>query len=185
MPDIYEQIWNLSSSHVLVSRCDATGTPLNPAADVVLDEQAKAGGSMLIDNAPRLLIPSVRSGLFTEPTFATLITLLDHYDVTEGVAEKLLSDPVHGPAVEAFLDAILPTPPMLLALNHIKATWEPPSPTPSSARRSRASGLNPSRTTSGMWCLTASALNMSSSEKARERRRMDRPTITLVGITLG
>lgn len=125
MLDIYEQIWNLPSSHVLVSRCDATGTPLNPAADVVLDEQAKAGGSMLIDNAPRLLIPFVRSGLFTESTFATLITLLDHYDVTEGVAEKPLSDPVHGPAVEAFLDAILPTPPMLLALNHIKATWEP------------------------------------------------------------
>lgn len=93
MPDIYEQIWNLSASHVKVSRCGADGTPFDPTADVALDEQERAGGSMLNDNATRPLIPMVRSSLLNEPTFATLIALLDNYDVTEGVAELPL-DPI-------------------------------------------------------------------------------------------
>ena len=75
MPDIFEQIWDLPSSHVRVSRCDASGNPLDMTADLALDEQGRAGGSMLNDNATRPLIPMVRSSLLTEPTFATLIDL--------------------------------------------------------------------------------------------------------------
>lgn len=124
MTDIFEQIWTLPESHIKVTKCDAAGVPLDSTADVALDEQARAGGSLLNDNAPRPLIPFVRTGLFTDPSFATLIELLDNYNATEGVAERLLTDTSHGPAVDAFLTAILPTPPMQLAKEHIKTNFD-------------------------------------------------------------
>jgi poly(U)-specific endoribonuclease len=124
MADIYEQIWNLPSSHVKVTKCDATGSPLDATADVALDEQGKAGGSMSIDNAGRPLIPFVKAGLLAEPTFATLIALLDDYNVVEGEAEPAITGTPHGTSVDAFLDAILPTAPMQLAKTHIQATFD-------------------------------------------------------------
>jgi len=53
MPDIYEQLWNLFASHVKVSRTSAAGAPVDPTADVALDEQDRAGGSMLYQGTTR------------------------------------------------------------------------------------------------------------------------------------
>jgi len=112
--------------------------PLDSTADVALDEQARAGGSLLNDNAPRPLIPFVRTRLFTDPSFATLIELLDNYNATEGVAERLLTDTSHGPAVDAFLTAILPTPPMQLAWEYIKTVSVAQRPEFTGAFRSKS-----------------------------------------------
>lgn len=124
MADIFEEIWALPSSHVKVTKCDASGNPLDATADVAIDEQNRAGNSMNVDNAPRKLIPMVRTGLFSEPTFATLIPLLGHYTAPEGMAETPLTDATHGAAVDAFLDAVIPTEPVQKAKNFIKSNYD-------------------------------------------------------------
>lgn len=121
MGDIFETIWQLPTSHVTVSRRGADGAFINPEADILLEEvRANGGNCVNQDHAPNKLFQFVNETLFAEPTFATFIALLDNYTAVEGESEKLLTDPAHGAAVDAFVDAVLNTEPMQVAVEHIR-----------------------------------------------------------------
>ena len=87
MADIYETIWNHPASHVSVSRRGNNQTWINPNADVLLDEQGKATGCSSEEALDRPLIAQVNEVIFQEPTFRTLIALLDNYTAQEAQPE--------------------------------------------------------------------------------------------------
>ena len=126
MTDIYETIWQHPTSHVTVSRRGADGKFMDENADILLNEVTTHGGNCIgEDRAASPLFDHVNAGLFTQPTFQTFVALLDNYTAAEGQAEALLSDPLHGAEVDAFVDAVLPTPPMQLALAYVREQLRP------------------------------------------------------------
>lgn len=125
MPDIYEAIWNSRGSHVSVSRRGSDGTWLDPQADVLLDEGAKAQSVTSAAALERPLFARVNESLFDQASFATFITLLDNYTAREGRPERSPDDPGVAPEIDAFLDAIMDTPPMELAFEHVQQTLDP------------------------------------------------------------
>lgn len=121
MSDIFETIWQHPASHLSVSRRGPNGEFTDPTADILLEEVRAPGGNCINeDHAPAKLFHFVNEARFSEPTFATLIALLDNYTAVENQPEKPLSDPDHGAEVNAFLDAVLATEPMQLAITHIR-----------------------------------------------------------------
>ena len=124
MADIYESIWDDPAGHVSVSR-RVEGAFDNPGADVLLDEQGPVAACSGQGTAPRPLLAGVREAVLGEPTFETFIALLDNYTAKEGQAEKPLTDPDHRPQVDAFLDAVLPTGPMMLAVDYVRQELRP------------------------------------------------------------
>jgi len=133
--DIYEKLWELVDSHVTVTRLGSDGSPIDPAAAVVLDEQGKAGDCQNDGNADRPLIAQVDETIFGEPTFKTFIALLDNYTAVENEPEVAFdrgdngdgtfADPTHDAEVNAFLDAVLASPPMQMASEHIRIVLKP------------------------------------------------------------
>lgn len=128
MADIVETIWNLPESHVPVTGVDASGAPLDPTAKIVLREAQPTAAC--VNETPRAdLFVSVDETLFDEPTFKTLIALFDNYTAVESHSadefqELPLDDPAHGPEVNAFIDAVLPTKPVQTAKDFIQAELE-------------------------------------------------------------
>ncbi len=135
MGDIYETIWDLPDSHVPVTRRDSNGSPIDPAATVVLDEQSKAGNCLHDGNADRPLFAHVDETAFNEPTFGTFIALLDNYTAVEnepetafnrdGNGDGTFADATHDSEVNAFLDAVLASRPMQVAADHIRSVLKP------------------------------------------------------------
>lgn len=124
MADIYTQIWNAAGSRVQVSRRSADGT-FDPAAPIHLDEQTGSDGCVAAEAVERPLFPHVDEALFAEPTFRALIALFDNYTALEDRTERTLDDPVHAREVDAFVDAVLATPAMDLAFEHLRDEIEP------------------------------------------------------------
>lgn len=135
MGDIYETIWELDASHVTVTRRGSDGSPIDPTATVVLDEQGKAGNCQNDGNADRPLMARVDETVFDEPTFNTFIALLDNYTAIEdkpevgfdrdGNGDGTFADSTHDAEVNAFLDAVLASPPMQVASEHIRTVLKP------------------------------------------------------------
>lgn len=128
MSDIVEEIWNLPESHVPVTVVDDSGSPVDPSAKIVLREALPT--QACIDEPPiDDLFVAVDETLFDEPTFKTMIALFDNYTAVESHAanefqELPLNDPTHGPEVDAFVDAVLPTKPVQTAKDFIQAELE-------------------------------------------------------------
>jgi len=126
MTDIYETIWQHPESHVTVSRRGADGKFVDESADILLNEVTTHGGNCIgEDRATGPLFQHANEALFTQPTFQTFVALLDNYTAVEGRPESPLADPVHGPEVDAFVDAVLPTAPMQLALAYVREHLRP------------------------------------------------------------
>lgn len=114
MPDIYEQILTHPESWLLVARPDGAGGWTDPAAPIRLVERdAAAAGQKLFEQ--------VDATIFSRPTIAALLPLFDNFNPFEGEAESGLGDATHSIEVEAFLDAIMPTAPMQLAADYLRA----------------------------------------------------------------
>jgi poly(U)-specific endoribonuclease len=120
MSDIFEAIWNHPASHVSVSCRGPDGWFTNPDADILLEEAPSQGGDCIgEDNAPGPLFYRVNDSLFTQPTFQTFAALLDNYTAVEGREERPLSHSEHGAEVDAFVNAVLATEPMKLAVEYV------------------------------------------------------------------
>jgi poly(U)-specific endoribonuclease len=126
MSDIFETIWNHPASHVSVSRRGPNGQFTDQNADILLEEVQSHGGNCIDeDSAPSPLFHRVNESLFTQPTFQTFIALLDNYTAVEGREERSLSDPGHKGQVDAFVDTVLATEPMKLAIGHVREHLRP------------------------------------------------------------
>ena len=91
--DIFQTIWNLPESHVVVTTLDKNGMPLDPNAKVAVNEQGKGGNCLNEDNAPLPLLSHVDETIFDEPSFKTFIALLDNYTAAEQEPEVTFEKP--------------------------------------------------------------------------------------------
>lgn len=125
--DIFATIWDLPESHIVVSTMGADGNPVSPGAQVVLQEQGRAGDCLDQDNAPEPLLSGVDETVFEEPTFKTFIALLDNYTAVEGLHETDFSEVGNSrwKEVDAFLDAVFESKTMKVAIEHIQSELSP------------------------------------------------------------
>ncbi|QGJ69912.1 Hypothetical protein PBC10988_16010 [Planctomycetales bacterium 10988] len=124
MSDIFAKIWNLPESHLSVTRRGPDGSPVDPTAKIVLDEQRKAK-RCLNDPAPdRPLFRYVDESVFEEPSFRTFIALLDNYTAIEGEPERSFADTSHNKEIDNFLKVVFESKPMTVAFEFIKTELE-------------------------------------------------------------
>lgn len=125
--DIFAKIWNMPESHVSVTKMGPDEKPIDETAIVIVHEQGKAGNCLSQDNAPQPLLTVRDESIFDEPTFKTLIALFDNYTAVEEQPEVTFSEAnhAHWQEVDAFLDAVLATEPMKVAIEHIQTELKP------------------------------------------------------------
>ncbi|MBD6614699.1 endoribonuclease [Komarekiella sp. 'clone 1'] len=116
MSDIYQQIWNSDKNGFSVSLRSGDGWK-NPDADILLDLQTEASGKTNIDLATQPLFFQVNEEKLNGQTYTTFVQLLNNY-VANFRADEILTTEEQE-EIEKFLDAILPTEPMKLALEYI------------------------------------------------------------------
>lgn len=120
MTSIYDQIWAADENGCIVTHLDDSGTPLLQNANVVLNEQAKAGGRREIDLATQPLFHYVDSEVLERPTYQAFKSLLDNY-VTNTRIPEVVSQ-VEEAEIDNFLNLIFPTAPMRIAYEHVTQT---------------------------------------------------------------
>jgi poly(U)-specific endoribonuclease len=125
--DIFSTIWDLPQSHLSVTKAGIDGTPLDPNAVIIVNEQSAAGSCLNQDNAPLPLLTVRDESIFNEKTFATLIPLFDNYTAIEERPEVLMTDVEnpHWKEVDAFLDAVFETVAMKAAIKYIQTDLSP------------------------------------------------------------
>ena len=125
--DIFQTIWNLPESHVVVTTLDKNGKPLDPKAKVAVNEQGKGGNCLNEDNAPLPLLSHVDETIFDEPSFKTFIALLDNYTAAEQEPEVTFEKPddPHWKEVDAFMDTMFSTKTVQVAVEHIQKELAP------------------------------------------------------------
>ena len=107
MNDIYQQIWNSDRHKLSVSPRSDRQKWLEPAADILLDEQVKAFGRRDLDLAKKPLFRKVNEAkIQTIPTYFSLIKLLDNYRFDNRRSE-IITKP-EKTEIEQFLADILP-----------------------------------------------------------------------------
>lgn len=125
--DIFATIWDMPESHISVTKMGDDGKPLDANAIVIVHEQGKAGQCLHHDNAPDPVITVTDESFLQEPTFATLAALFDNYTAAEHQPEVAYEDAEHPhwKEVDAFLDAVLDTPTMKVAIEHVQKELSP------------------------------------------------------------
>ena len=119
-PDnIYQVLWENDPNQFSVSPRNPDGSWANPDADILLDEQLKAGGHRNIDLAKRPLFHRVNEDKFFDDrrTYVLFIELLNNYTVR--VLDPEFASEAEQKERDDFLEGILPTPPVRLALRYI------------------------------------------------------------------
>lgn len=118
MSDIYQKIWEGDRHQFSVSPRNKAGEWENANADILLDEQVKSSGNRHLDLATRPLFYKVNEERFQLPTYRCFIGLLDNYVVNARDSEEMSEEEEE--EINQFLDAILDTEPMAIALNYIR-----------------------------------------------------------------
>ncbi|NRB06484.1 MAG: lamin tail domain-containing protein [Richelia sp.] len=121
--EIYQRIWNNDENKFSVSPRNEKGEWEDENADILLDEQVKAGGKREIDLATRPLFYRVNeSKLFDErTTYVSFISLLDNYAIRSLDPEFTTEE--EAAEQERFLSLILPTKPMKIAWEYINKAF--------------------------------------------------------------
>ena len=118
MSDIYQKIWEGDRHQFSVSPRNEAGEWENQNADILLDEQVKSSGNRHLDLATRPLFYKVNEEKFQLPNYRCFIGLLDNYVVNARESEEMSEEEEE--EINQFLDAILDTEPMAIALNYIR-----------------------------------------------------------------
>lgn len=117
MSDIYQRLWDGDRNKFSVSSRQESGEWENENADILLDEQVQASGDRTIDLAENPLFYRVNEEKLAGPTYAKFIKLLDNYVVSTRGTEEMTSE--ESGEIDEFLDEIMGTPPMAIALDYI------------------------------------------------------------------
>ncbi len=117
--NILDILWDHDDQRMSVSDRDESGNWRDPNADILLDKQQQAKGSIdsLIDSSPNPLFHTVRTEKFELPTYKAFIELLDNYDAIVNNEEYL--DGKELTEINTFLDAILETKCMHICFDYI------------------------------------------------------------------
>lgn len=117
---IYQKLWDidLAANGCTVSLRDEKGDWINPAADILIDQQSEATRG--VDKAPNPLFNKVNTHKLQGLTYKRLIALLDNYVANRGDTEDLLgSNEIEDTEIENFLEAIMSTQVMQAALEYV------------------------------------------------------------------
>ncbi len=120
--NIYQRIWDNDENQFSVSGRKKSGEWENETADILLDEQVRASGKRQIDLAPKPLFHRVNEEkLFDQSrTYNSFINLLDNYAI-HFLSEEL-TDEIEEQEQQDFLNLILKTQPIQIALEYINQT---------------------------------------------------------------